>query len=302
LWATFTLMRRFNMTSSSTLELVELALGYTSSQSCFAAPRIDFALASELQALGAHVVPEARRPHVVSQVLDAFSWCSDRFPLGLRESPDSVIWAIQTLSIGHSAHEGEYLTASSPQRPYTVFVAATWPIHNRHRLASLFAHEAMHQGLYIRERNEAPTRRHSLAYSPWKQGLRPGRLVWHAFWTFSVQFVFLGQAVLEAFDEISSSDADISSFLAEMQARIELCAQSLDEFDVLRREERSRCEQGMHIVSSTTNQLRKITAYEESCLHWAAAANQEVEVWAANQAMFSSARPDTGAGVAVAGF
>lgn len=266
------------MISIETKQVVKTALGYIPPLNPKAEPQIDFELADELKQLGASTVPQCDRKSVASQIIDAYLWSRSQFPMCVQDASGDWILALQTLSVGVSLDSDEYISASTPHRPYIIFLSAAWPLRSRYRLASLLAHEMMHQALYLRERRETPTRANSLAYSPWKRNLRPGRLVWHAFWTFSVQFVGLAEATVGS-NDILAADPGILSFLAEMQARIELCTHSLTEFDIVTAEETTRVGQALSIVRNMGKRLNTIKDYSSSQRSWTDIVNREVQSW-----------------------
>ncbi|MDR6384025.1 hypothetical protein [Paraburkholderia caribensis] len=217
--------------------MVELALGFSPEFARGHVPAICFDLAPELAGLGASPIADVQHGLVAGQLQEAYAWCAERFPLLIRDADMNPIPAICEIHAAQRSNLGEYLTASSSRRPYRIFVAAPWPLSSVYRLGSLLAHEAIHQALYNRERIASVARPWSLAYSPWKQRLRPGRLVWHAAWTFSTQFALLCDAVLNDGEAMLAADPDILGFIAEMEARIVRCIESLETFEILGPEE-----------------------------------------------------------------
>lgn len=276
------------LTSPRTRRLVELALGYALDAT--GRPELRFDLAPQLADFGATVISEDERAAVSGQVLDAYDWCAARFPLAIRDPEGRKVQAIASISLGRSVHEGEYLTASSPHRPCDVFVAAPWPLAGIYRLGSLLAHEAMHQALYNRERIGDVARVRSLGYSPWKQQLRPGRLVWHAFWTFSTQFSLLVEAFLEEGGAMVDADPNLLDFIAEMDARIDCCGQSLEQFDLLPAEEAGRVEQALVEVRLASRDLMQAAPlYASRHARWSEDVAREIEIWSAGDLMRASA-------------
>ncbi len=269
-------------TFARTEEIVRTALGYAAERIEPVLAALSFEPGEGLRALDATPVATPARPQVEAQVRDAHRWCAERFPLGIRDAEGRACRAVSAICVGQSRHPGEFLTASSPQRPGIVFAAAPWPVPSRYRLASLIAHEAMHQALYHRERQGPVARVGALGYSPWKEVLRPGRLVWHAFWTFSAQFLFLAEAVADP--QLLAEDPDLTEFLAEMDARIECCAGSLVAFEILDRPETDRVERGLDLVASARTELAKIVPdYARRLARWAAKVEAELEAWAERQ-------------------
>lgn len=132
--------------------------------------------------------------------------------------------------LGAVSEERLLVTASSPQEFGRVWFAGQWPSLATRRIAASIVHEAVHQELYRRESaGDVPWRHNSIAYSPWKRRERPGRWVWHAFWTFSVHCAFLADSI----------DADVRSLsedameVAGMYLRLRQCLESILLFNVL---------------------------------------------------------------------
>jgi len=177
-------------------------------------------------------VPETRRDAVGSEIDAACTLYKDAFPLAFLDETGRERPFISEIQIGHSVREDEVLTASSAGAPGAVIVVANWPLEKPIRLASLLVHEAMHQALYVRERLANPVRPGSLGYSPWKNTLRPGRMVWHAFWTFSTQLAFLHEFV-RTLPESRRMDPGLAEFVADIWARLEICIDSVRGFELV---------------------------------------------------------------------
>lgn len=268
---------------SCTQAIVGLALGYPV-ELADTLPSLSFEPGDGLRALDARPVAARDRPAIAAQMIDAYRWCADRFPLGIRTIDGVRAPAVAAICLGRSGHAGEFLTASSPQRPGTIFVAAPWPLSSRYRLASLVAHEAMHQALYDRERAGPVARVGSLGYSPWKEQLRPGRLVWHAFWTFSAQFVFLAEAVASPTGTILADDPEMPEFLGEMDARLECCLDSLESFEIVAGAEQEYVQASSAIVSTMRSWLRaNVADYGAIRARWQLVIDRERDTWANRQ-------------------
>jgi hypothetical protein len=242
-------------------DVARLALGYEPPRCPQSAPQVSFELAVHFAGLSACAVAPGDRATAEKQILDAFWWCHPRFPLSVRRADGTVTPTIQQFRVGHALHEGELLSASSSQAIGTVLLAANWPLRSIYRLGSLVAHESMHQALFQREIDGGPVRRGSLGFSPWKNSLRAGRLVWHGYWTFSCQFALLGEAVLQTPKDMRLVDPGIDRFLAEMFARISVCRQSLSIFEILSDEGFQECEAAFSIVERISDRLSDSTEY-----------------------------------------
>lgn len=267
-----------------TRKVAELALGPPPDAVPEHVPGICFDLSSELAALGSSPIASRLQEIVAGQLRAAYAWCTERFPLRMRDADMNPVSAILEIHAAHSAHVGEYLTASSPHRPYRIFVAAPWPLPSIYRLGSLLAHEAMHQGLYNRERIACVARPGSLAYSPWKQRLRPGRLVWHAAWTFSTQFSLLCDAMLSEGDAMLAVDPDLLNFIAEMEARIVLCIESLETFEVLDPDETGRVAESLAETAFLAQAMVEHHGdYASLRSRWSERVSQEIDDWSARE-------------------
>ena len=237
---------------------------------------------SSAQSLGDKVytaVPTPLQGAARLTVARAYRWCSSNFPLADRPKSD-LGWrpAITQIDI-RTTPEGQLLSASSAQAPGRLILGAPWPLKDFYRLGSLMAHEIVHQGLFLREAVDTPVRHGSLAYSPWRQTARPGRLVWHAFWTFTCQLAISIHA-LQHTPELFNDDQSIARFLAQIIPRLEICRDSLERFDVVTGAERRNCNRAHEIVSglglgrSTRYGLANVVAEEKS------KAEADYEAWA----------------------
>jgi hypothetical protein len=199
-------------------------------------PEVTFDLSPTLIEYDSVPVEEARRAAVRAQLREAFDWCQQMVPLTAC-SGRVVVPLIRRFAVGQNRGNRETLSASSGQERGNVLFSAGWPMAHIYRLASLILHEAVHQLLYDRESAASPVRSRSLGYSPWKDNVRPGRMVWHAYWTFTCQAAFVAEA-FAAPD--ARSDPDLPRFLAEMLARLGICRQALATFDIVSKAEEER--------------------------------------------------------------
>ncbi|MCA1625610.1 MAG: hypothetical protein LC778_17790 [Acidobacteria bacterium] len=220
------------------------------------------------------------REDVGQQLTGAYIWCVHRFPLSVRSHVTNVTKrSITEFIVGHSNHQDQDLSASSAQAPGIVFIASSWPLRCPFRLASLIAHEGIHQGLFIRELVSSPVRPKSLGYSPWKNTIRPGRLVWHAFWTFACQFTMLGESVLRD-RSLLRDDTMLIDFLADMEARLSVCLYSLEFSNVVSRPEFERCNNAFSILGCVSRKLMNINDYKQLSVDASDAAFGKYEAWA----------------------
>ena len=225
---------------------------------------------------------------ISSQICQVFQWCIERFPLCIRKESKNIEQSITEFIIGYSLHKDELLSASSAQALGVILLSAPWPLKTPYRLASLIAHESMHQALYYREFENSPVRPSSLGYSPWKNCIRPGRLVWHSFWTFICQFVMLGENALKD-QNLMNIDTSLAHFIADMQARIMICYESLKEFKILNSNEVIQCDHAIQILNNVGYSLAEFSEYklqlriaEENAFkdysHWAKALTNNAEL------------------------
>jgi HEXXH motif-containing protein len=197
------------------------------------------------------------------QLAEAYAWCAARFPLSVRApGGDGSVRSVSLLIVGHSRQRARLLSFSSPQAPGQVFIAADWPLSSPYRLASLLAHEDIHQALYVREAESSPVRPRSLGYSPWKGTVRPGRWVWHAFWTFTCQAALLGESLTRD-RSLLERDPTLSRFVAEMMARVGVCLESLQIFDIVTTEELDRCRRAGSMLDQVADRLGGIPDFDQ---------------------------------------
>jgi hypothetical protein len=237
----------------------------------------------DLEESGARTVADDLRPEVRRQLAEAYAWCADRFPLSLRApGRDGSVRSIALLVVGHSRRRARLLSSSSPQAPGLVFIAADWPLASPYRLASLLSHEDVHQALYVREAESSPVRPTSLGYSPWKGTLRPGRWVWHAFWTFTCQVTLLGESLARD-RSLLERDPTLPRFIAEMMARVSVCLYSLRIFDVVSVEEVERCRRASSVLDEVAEVLGGIPHFDQLRDSARNVASTEFGDWATNQ-------------------
>jgi len=199
-------------------------------------------------------VPPAQWTDARRVVVKAYRWCSASFPLVTPSNANGVTrLAINHIHVRLTPGD-ELLSASFANKPGYIVVGAPWPTGCTYRLASLIAHEAVHQGLFVREASGSPVRRGSLGYSPWRRKTRSGRLVWHAFWTFACQFVLLADAVAQS-EEILLEEPALLDLMATMPYRVESCFDSLREFGIVAPPELDRCLHGLRYVQSAAGRL-----------------------------------------------
>ncbi|KUJ69491.1 hypothetical protein ACZ90_11465 [Streptomyces albus subsp. albus] len=242
---------------SPTLDVVRSCLGYVPEFVGHEFPPVYFdgRVGGNFEGSDAEAVRDESRATVRRQVAHAYSCCVERFPLSVRNrSTGDVQPTVTAFSVGRSTGSGMLLSASSPQAPGVIFLAADWPLSNPYWLASLIAHESTHQALYFREAESSPVRPSSLGYSPWKRTLRPGRWVWHAFWTFSCQLAMLGEA-LATEQQLLADEPPLVVFVADMQARVELCLRSLIDSNIVISPEIGRCQAALNTLDRLTGGL-----------------------------------------------
>jgi len=271
-----------NRASGATLEVIQSCLGYLPEFAGSEMPELyyDDRLGSNFEGSGAEPVSSGLRHEVSRQVASAFTWCIERFPISSRDPATGGLRpTVTALCIGRSLRAGRLLSASSPQAPGIIFLAADWPLRTPYRLASLIAHESIHQALYAREAQFSPVRPSSLGYSPWKNTLRPGRWVWHAFWTFSFQLTMLGEAI-HSDRPILAGDSSLLGFVADMYSRVGLCLRSLEDSDIVTRPELERCQAALAIVDLVAENLADVDDFGRVKAMAEAASFREFRDWA----------------------
>jgi hypothetical protein len=259
--------------------VISNALEYLPALMDLEAPLFNFELAPYFTHLSCRGVPIEDRTRVTGQLTEAFLWCKGRFPLCFRDSSGARRPSITKFIVGYSVHKDELLSASSAQAPGSVLMAAQWPLKSIYRLASLIAHESMHQALYQRERVASPVRNASLGYSPWKNTVRPGRLVWHSFWTFACQFALLAESLCVE-RELLISDPALTNFLADMRARIFLCSNSLKDSAIVTDNEMRGCDEALLVLQNLCRDLHGFPGYSEAAALAEDKVFREYEEWA----------------------
>lgn len=225
-------------------------------------------------------VPPEIRGATRRAVTAAFLWCAARFPLVTAPDAEGVRHgAIRHLDVRRTP-DGELLGSSSPGTPGCVVLGASWPVGPVYRLASLLAHESVHQALFVREAVADPVRPGSFGYSPWRRTIRPGRAIWHAFWTFAAQFALLADAVAENAD-ILDEDPGLLGFLAELFPRIELCLDSLHQFTVVDAAETRRCDRAFLATRKAVARLSAFPLFGPALSDETAAVDADYRYWVA---------------------
>ena len=226
-------------------------------------------------------VPPSKRAVVREQLGGALDWCVKRFPIGIASGPTDVGTepAIRRIVVGQCTRRNDMLGVSSPDAPGVVVAAADWPLTTFYRFASVIAHEAVHQALFRREVASQLVRPRSLAYSPWRRTLRPGRNVWHSFWTFASQFSMLAEAALSEVG-IVREDAKILEYLAEMYVKLRVCKDSIMLFDVLGHSQCHSWTRALDVVEELAELLRKLPGYTVAEARWNSEDQTAYRSWA----------------------
>lgn len=260
--------------------IVKKALRYQPEYMGQTIPSFNFELGPHFGEFNLRSVSQRERPLVSARLTEAFLWCADRFPLCITNASNNTTQqTITQFTVGRSVHRNELLTASSAQAAGIVLIAARWPVKTFYRLGSLIAHESMHQALYVRENLSSPVRPRSFGYSPWKNSLRPGRLVWHSFWTFVCQFTMLSESVLDD-NQILQMDPKLIAFLADMQARILVCHDSLRTFELVTSEELEKCDEALSILDEVARESPSQSNYQQHLAKARKSVFEEFDSWA----------------------
>lgn len=263
-----------------TRQMLTLALNYAPKMANPPLPKLEYDNLKKMTDFDVLPVSLSLRETVSKQLLQAFCWASDRFPLSIDEAKTGLSQpTIESFAIAHSPREKEILSASSIQAPLHILLAVDWPLKSIYRLASIIVHESMHQALYVHERSFPSVRYGSLGYSPWRTTLRAGRMVWHAFWTFSVQYAVISDALL-ADNRIVQVDPDILNYTALMQERIRIALNSLELFDITAPPELRKCEQAVCVIDAIACELRQFPLYDKAEKKAATAAFNDYRLWA----------------------
>jgi len=118
-----------------------------------------------------------------------------------------------------------------------------------------------------------------LGYSPWRRETRPGRLVWHAFWTFSCQFSLLTVALCDT-ETDALSEPSLLDFMATMPPRVEACFESLMQFDVAEQQELDRCRDALSYVKLGAARLTALPRFAEKLQEERLKTASEYHEWA----------------------
>jgi hypothetical protein len=267
-------------------------LGYVPTYIEYYPPVIDFKVDGQIDEYPFHKVPKAIQAQARTIILNAYSWCNRGAPLTRINKPDNrIVQSINIFKVGQTV-EKAYFSASWPQELGVVTVAAFWPSMEFYEFASLIVHESMHQALYIREGSLASStiRPDSLGYSPWKECLRPGIMLWHSFWTFAYQYVFLSESIFEDC-RILREEPSVLYVLADMESRILLCRSSLSIFDIVDSKESDKCDKGLAIIRKISEKMNVYHEYSAARDRTNEKCVKKFNEWCRRVATEVSARP-----------
>lgn len=261
----------------ATRRIFELAVGNSHIVSVNKVPQIDFGSPTRSAEYDHTAVPMELQSSARKLLRVAYRWCNDRLPLIVVAADNVCVPAIRCIRVSMTVNN-VLLSASSPDAPGQMLLGAPWPVKHPYRIASLMAHEAVHQALFCREWQMSPVRPGSLAFSPWRLTARPGRLVCHAFWTFACQCALLSEALVDTPRMIE--DSKLTAFVAEMTARVETCLASVQMFEVVTKEELSRCSQGAACVAEAVSAAAAVWDFRSELEIQRVAAGSEFREWA----------------------
>lgn len=241
-------------------------------------PAVEFGCVPDALDRGHREVPDADRSIALNVMEEA--WTLAEALVGVRS------WRVddgRPPAIGRfRVREGEadaFTSASIPDAEGNVLLCAPWRAAGPLRLASMMAHEAMHQALFLRERQGSPVRVRSLGYSPWRSETRPGRMVWHAFWAFGVQFALLS----EALTSMKWSEDDIEDVLAltvSMPPRLAYTLESLGDFNIVTRAEFGRCNEALAMIDDSATGLGTLPNFASKLAEAEESIDREHRIWA----------------------
>ncbi len=240
-----------------------------------APPAMVFASSAEIADAETAAVADQLRDGASAVSADAYRWCREHFASQAAAPGSGTITRLRLVA----CPSGELMTSSTPAVPGEVALGAGWPLETHYRLGSLLAHESIHQALFSREAGGGPVREGSLAYSPWRAATRPGRLAWHAFWTFACQIALLAETMLDD-PEMAGREPQLPVFVARLLPRLPIGLDSLARFEVLTAPELDRARDAMGALEEPIAQLvgelelgRTVEAETE-------AAEAELDAWA----------------------
>jgi hypothetical protein len=240
-----------------------------------APPATEFASSAEIADAESAAVATELRDGAQAITGAAYRWCRDGFASTTAAPGSGTITRLLLVSCPGE----ELMTSSRPIAPGAVVVGAGWPLESYHRLGSLLAHEAIHQVLFAREAGESPVREGSLAYSPWRAATRPGRLAWHAYWTFACQIALLVETML-ADPAMTGREPQLPSFVSRLIPRLPIGLESLERFEVISAGELERTWAAMDALEEPVAHLVRELGLEASVESEAESARTELEAWA----------------------
>ncbi len=241
-------------------------------------PQVNFELCESLIDFGSMPVAPEMRDAVIRQCREAYNHALASVPMSFVGRHGRAAPLISSLQIGQGAKIEDMMTGSSVNAPGRVIVSAKWPTLHPYRLASLFVHEAVHQILYRDARQKTAFSVQSSAYSPWRFGLRPAIMVWHAYWTFAAQTAFLIE-MLARDGGACRHDAGLAAFAAELHARVELCRESMQIFDILDKDESLRADAAISALVDLSALLPAEYGYGGLMERYAAQVQSDLEDW-----------------------
>jgi hypothetical protein len=106
-----------------------------------------------------------------------------------------------------------------------------------------------------------------------------------------VQFTLLAEAVAADGPSMLDADAKLLDFMAEMDARLDCCVASLDQFGILAPDERPRVEAALAELRQAKSAISSAAPhYTLSLANWIHQAELEVEHWSNSDLMGAGAR------------
>jgi hypothetical protein len=240
-----------------------------------ATPAIEFPASTEIADAATTAVGAGQRQGAGRTSADAYDWCRRTFASEVAAPGGGAITKLRVVT----CTPGQLMTASTEAVPGEIVVGAHWPLETHYRLGSLLAHEAIHQLLFEREATDSPVRERSLAYSPWRVETRPGRLAWHAFWTFACQIALLAETMVGE-PGMAADEPELPRFVARLLPRLPIALDSLERFQVLSAAELDHARRAMDALDDPIARLVRDFELEQTVESEEGTAHDELEAWA----------------------
>lgn len=265
----------------------ELALGAGTTFGSSPVPSIRFPSADKTCRNESTPVPFELRAGAASLISEAYRWAGSRFCFALPSAePSRCTPAILGVEV-YMGRSRQLYSESSTRRAGTVTLASAWPVGCRYELGSLLVHEAVHQGLFLRERQDTPVRSGALGYAPWRCSTRTGRRVWHGFWTFACQVAVLVDAVDDC-PTLLGDNPNLADLLSRLEPRVHVCLNAIETFRIVHADELDRCRSAAALIAQQISASESAAALDSALERQRSVALDEYREWATSTILHHS--------------